>query len=81
MAKKVRVQMNDAGVRAVLKSPGVTNLLSNLAADTAARAGGGYESEVGTAGKSRNRAWVRTATYEARKDNAENATLLRALGR
>lgn len=77
---KVRVKMNNAGVQALLKSAGVNDLLMSHAEPIAARAGSGYEATLGTAGKTRNRAWVRTETFDAMRDNARNATLARALG-
>ena len=77
---KVRVKMNNGGVRAMLKSPGVNTLLMSHAEPIATRAGSGYAATLGTAGRTRNRAWVRTETFEAMRDNARNATLARALG-
>lgn len=77
---KARVKMSNAGVRALLMSPGVNELLMSRAEPIAARAGDGYQATLGVLGKTRNRAWVRTETFDAMRDNARNATLARALG-
>ena len=77
---KVRVKMNNSGIQALLKSAGVNDLLMSYAEPMSARAGDGYTATLGTQGKTRSRAWVGTDTFEARRDNARNATLARALG-
>lgn len=80
MAKKVRIQMSNAGVQAMLKSPGVQGLVDSSADRIATRAGTGYAAKSGTRSNTRARAFVVTETFEAMKDNARNATLLRAMG-
>lgn len=80
MASKAKIQMNNAEVVRMLKSPEMQSVLLSNAERIANRAGPGYEAELGTGGRTRARAFVSTATYEARRDNAKNATLLRALG-
>ena len=64
----------------MLSSSEVQSLLMSYAEPMAARAGDGYTATLGTQGKTRSRAWVGTDTFEARRDNARNATLARALG-
>lgn len=80
MASKAKVKMNNAGVIEMLKSPELEAVLLTNAERIAGRAGSGYEAELGTSGRTRSRAFASTATYEARRDNAKNATLLRSLG-
>lgn len=80
MAKKVKIQMSNAGVQELLKSSEVQDELSNHAQGIASRAGVGYEVVSGDRGKTRSRVWVVADSYEAMVDNARNATLARALG-
>ena len=80
MAKRVKIKMNDAAVIALLSGSEIESVLKSHADRIAGRAGSGYEAELGAGGKTRSRAFVHTATTAARRDNAKNATLLRALG-
>lgn len=75
---KVKIELNSAGVRELLKRDAVAGLCDQLAANAAMNAGEGYVTErrtyperVGTA--------IYAATREARKDNLENNTLLRVI--
>lgn len=77
---KAKIKMNNAAVVEMLKSPALEAVLLSNAERIAGSAGSGYEAELGAGGRTRSRAFVSTATYEARRDNAKNATLLRALG-
>lgn len=81
MAKADRIEWNNAEFIALAKSPKVMAILTDQARQIARRAGDGYEAEAGTRGKTRGRAWARAHTAKAIRDNAKNATLLRALGR
>ena len=81
MAKANEIKWNDAEFIALAKSPKVMAILTDQARQIARRAGDGYEAEAGTRGKTRGRAWARAHTAEAIRENAKNATLLRALGR
>ena len=76
----IEVKIISAGVQAILKGPEVMDFLEAKAIDIAAECGPGYEVTVGTRGTNRGRVFVQPATNEAAKDNAENDTLLRALG-
>lgn len=78
---KPKIEWNSAGFTEVMRSAGVQRLLKAEADRVARTAGDGYESELGTGGRTRSRAWARAATGKAIRDNAKNATLLRALGR
>lgn len=72
----IRVKLNKAGVRELLKSGEVMAMLESEAKARAARAGDGYT--VNTyVGKNRCNAEIVAETQEARRDNLKNNTLLR----
>lgn len=76
---KVKFELDRAGVREMLQSQAAMSICKEYADSIRNGAGDGYE--VSTyVGKNRVNASVRAATYEARKDNYENNTLLKALG-
>ena len=79
MAKKVRVELNSAGVRALLKDPGVAADLAARGERIAATAGEGFESSGVRQDRDRVAVTVRAATEEARRAEAESRALLRAL--
>lgn len=83
MAKRVTVKLNSAGVQALLKSPEVAAICERVAADMVARLpeSGGYEVGSAFVGKSRVNVSIAAVTPEAQKDNRENNSLLKALGR
>ena len=81
MAKNVEIKFNDGELVELMKSAPIRKMLMDQAQQIARRAGDGYEAEAGTKGKTRGRAWARAHTAEAVRENAKNATLLRALGR
>ena len=76
---KVRFKKNSAGIREMLQSPEAESLVMEYATAIQSRAGDGYEASV-IIGKYRARASVFAATPEARRDNYENNTLLKARG-
>lgn len=73
---KVRVDLNGAAVRELLRSAEMKAIVEHRAAATKTRCGSGYE--VYTA-QTRAVAIVGTATAAAEKDNATNNTILKAL--
>lgn len=76
---KVKFELNRAGVRELLRSQEALNVCRTYADAIRNRAGEGYE--VSTyVGTNRANASVSAATYEARRDNYENNTLLKARG-
>lgn len=81
MAGKIRLKMNSAGARELLKSDAVARELRGRAeaVAAAARAGGGKYMVTVHYGKNRIRVSVITADQDARKAEAENRTLSRAL--
>lgn len=74
----VRVKLNSAGVRALLRSTEVRNDLGRRADKIAAAAGDGMEAEV-SVGSNRARAAVYTATFDAMRAEAEGRALSAAL--
>lgn len=76
---KVKFDLNRSGVRDLMRSNEMMAICVNHANQVQTRAGDGYEVSTFT-GMNRVNASVITATYEARKDNLENNTLLKALG-
>lgn len=73
-----KLKLNPAGVKELLKSSGVLADLADRAGAIADAAGPGFEadSDVGT---NRARASVRTVDYEARKAEAKERALTRAI--
>ena len=78
MSDKVRVELNSAGIREMLRSAEMQALLGEKAAEIAGRCGAGYESDTYLT-PGRAVASVYTATPEAAKDNLDNNTILRNL--
>lgn len=77
----VRIEWNMPGFRALRTDPAVVADLRRRAENIAAACGEGYIAEANPAPRRRARAAVITATGKAIRDNAENNTLLRNLGR
>lgn len=76
---KFKFELDHAGVRDLLQSSEMAQVCESYARDVQARAGAGYE--VNTyVGKTRVNASVHAETHEARQDNFNNNTLLKALG-
>ena len=76
---KVKFELDRAGVRELLQSSAIAGVCLNYANGVRGRAGEGYEVTT-YVGRNRVNASVHAATYEARKDNYDNNTLLKALG-
>lgn len=75
----LKFELNREGVKELLQSAEMGEICESYARDVQARAGEGYE--VNTyVGETRVNASVHAGTYEARRDNFENNTLLKALG-
>ncbi len=62
----------------MLKSNEMQNVLSEHASEVRNRCGNGYEQDV-YVGKTRANAMVRAETYEAKRDNMKNNTILKAV--
>ena len=76
----VKFKPNKRTAEAILKGPEVQALLARKAAEVAARAGEGFTSGV-RVGKDRARAYVLPETYKARRRQARDHVLERAVGR
>ena len=74
MSKKFKFKLNGAGVRELLQSGAMRNVLSSEASRKASQAGTGYSSAVHI-GQKRAYANVFPDTEEAAHDNYENNTL------
>lgn len=73
----IKIVLNGAGVRALLKEVGSTTCV-RLANEAAARCGEGYEAQKRTY-PTRTGAVVKAVTEAARSDNLENNTILKAV--
>lgn len=76
---RVKIVLNDSGIREFLNSSHVQAMLLSRARGVAGRAGSGYIADV-QAGKRRAHARVETQTGQAYRDNLADNTLLKALG-
>lgn len=75
----IDVKLNSAGIREFLRSEPVRDLVQRRGEAVAARAGGNYETQTVMVSK-KYIAVVRPADAQARRDNLENNTLLKAIG-
>lgn len=75
---EVRVELNSAGVRSMLKSPEMKLICEKYANKAVGRLGEGYSSSSRTM-ETRAIASVYAETYEAKLENAEKNTILKAL--
>lgn len=78
MASKIRIEVSSAGIQAVLKSPEVEAFLRAKADRIAAAAGEGMEAGS-RVGRTRARASVITASRAARRAEAVDRALTKAL--
>ena len=74
MADKFKFKLNAAGVKELLKSQEMEEIVGSYASDVAGRAGAGYETDTKTMG-TRVIASVYTTDPECVRDNYENNTL------
>jgi len=75
---KMQFKLNKAGVGSMLKSAEMQSVLSKQASAIKNRCGEGYEQDI-FVGKNRANAMVWADSYQARKENMENNTLLKAV--
>lgn len=76
---KVKFELNRGGVRELLRSSEAMSVCKRYAEAVRGRVGEGYEVTT-FVGTNRVNASVHAETYEAKKENADNNTLLKALG-
>lgn len=78
MANKVKIQLNRQGVQEMMKSPEMMAICKDLADDALGRLGDGYVVTTYN-GKTRVNASIMAETYQAKKENSENNTILKAI--
>ena len=71
-------KLNYAGVGQLLKSAEMQNVLEEKATAIKNRCGDGYEQDI-YVGKNRANAMVFAETFEAKRDNMKNNTILKAV--
>lgn len=74
----MKFKLNRAGVRQLMRSSEMQEILEKKASAIKGRAGEGYEQDM-YVGRNRANAMVRASTYQAKKDNLENNTILKAV--
>lgn len=77
---KVKIELNSSGIRQLLKSEEMGQMLKQQAEQVRARCGSGYSTDLYQA-SSRVIAGVFAETAEAAKQNSRENTLIKALGR
>lgn len=75
---KLKVALNAAGVRELLKSSEMQDICREHATAARSRCGDGYETDV-FVGKNRVNAMVWAESVRAKRENAKHNTLLKAL--
>lgn len=80
MAKDFRFKLNLPGLNRLMKGAEMQAVLNRAAGEIAARAGDGYEAETAHPISFIGIASVRAESREAKKDNSENNSLLKAAG-
>lgn len=75
----IKIVLNREGVRQILKDEKIAQVCRDIANKTASRCGEGYEVQDRNYPE-RTGAAVLAVTYQAKRDNSENQTLLKALG-
>ena len=78
MGDLIKLELNRAGVRDLLRSPEMMAICAEHANRALSSLGPGYEVSTFT-GKNRVNAEIAAVTYEARKENMEHNTILKAL--
>lgn len=75
---KMKFKLNHSGVGQLLKSSEMQNVLEEKATGIKNRAGEGYAQDI-YVGKTRANAMVYAETFEAKRDNMKNNTILKAV--
>lgn len=76
---KVKVELNQTGVRELLQSSEVMSVVKSEAEQRAALVGAGYEVSTFVGRTRVNASYISAVSDEAQQDNLENNTLLRAI--
>lgn len=75
---KVKFVLNRAGVRQLMQSEEMQAILNEKATKALNRLGDGYKSDI-YVGKNRANAMVYADTYQAKRDNLKNNSILKAV--
>ena len=75
---KMEFKLNTAGVRSLMQSDGMQAILAEKASDTVSRLGEGYDYDT-YIGKNRANTMVYADSFKARRDNAKNNSILKAV--
>ena len=75
---KVEIEINNAGLQALLKGDEMKTVLSTCGKQCAAKAGDGFEYDV-QVGKTRANASIRPVTKKAKRSCLKSNTLLKAV--
>jgi len=75
---KMKFNLNRKGVADLMKSSAMQKVLKDHATVVRNRCGDGYEQDVHV-GKNRANAMVSATTYQAKKENSRNNTILKAV--
>lgn len=76
---KLKVKLNSSGVRELLKSAEIKSAVDECANNAVSRLGSGYEKQDRNYPE-RSGVVVKAVTHSAMKENAENNTILKAVG-
>lgn len=77
---KFKFELNRAGVKELLTSPAVQNMVQEYGNRAVNSLGNGYEATNGATSKSvRAKCMVRATTFKTRRDNMQNNTILKAV--
>ena len=75
---KEKFKLNRKGVAELMKSKEMQGILTEYASGVKNRCGDGYTQDI-YIGKNRANAMVSAETYQAKRDNLENNTILKAV--
>lgn len=75
---KVKFELNREGVRELMLSPEMQSGLESLGGEVLGRLGEGYETET-YRGKNRYNVEVKAVTFQARRENMKDNTILKAV--
>ncbi|MFY1069187.1 hypothetical protein [Enterococcus sp. AD013-P3] len=75
---KMKFKLNQSGVAALMRGSEMQKVLTDHASAIRGRCGDGYEQDI-YVGKNRANAMVSAGSFEARRDNMKNNTILKAV--
>jgi len=75
---KFKFELNRAGVKELMQSEEMQSILKEYATEIRNRCGEGYEQDI-YIGKNRANAMVWPETFQAKRDNLKNNTILKAV--